>query len=297
MHETFMKEALKEAKRAIEHDEVPVGAVMVHNGKIIARAFNKREKLNDSLSHAELEVIKQANEVLGTWKLNECVLYVTLEPCIMCGGACIQSRVGTIVYGAQDKKSGVFGSLTNLNDIKGFNHYPEVVSGVLKDESVSLLRDFFKLRRDKAIKVKRIDNEADLRNALALRYEVFVEEQGVDQKEEYDEYDILNRNDVIHVQATQESNTIGTLRLILDDKTLKIGRVCVGKSARNQKIGTKLIHYALRYAENNGYREVILGSQLTAQEFYRKIGFEPYGDVFLDAGIEHIMMRKSFNKK
>ncbi len=143
----FMGEALKQAERAFELDEVPVGAVIVSKHDIIASAHNMREMLQDATAHAELIAIKKACEARGSWRLVGCSLYVTLEPCPMCAGAAILSRIDRIVFGAHDPKAGVCGSLLNLPQDKRFNHRPEVVSGIMADECADILKRFFKDKR------------------------------------------------------------------------------------------------------------------------------------------------------
>lgn len=292
MHELYMKEALIEAKKAFALDEVPVGAVVVYQNKIIARGHNLREKTQNPLKHAEIIAIEQASQYLGTWKLNECSLYVTLEPCIMCAGSLIQSRVGTVVFGAKDPKGGSFGSSIHLNDIEGFNHRPILISGVLEEDCSNLLKDYFKQKREEAVKVRRIETQEAFEQAKLVRKIVFVDEQKVDPEIEYDEYDELNRHDVIHLSAIIQNETVGTLRLIKKGDTLKVGRVAVLKTHRKQGIGLKLMDYAQKYACNNGFQYLELGAQLSAIPFYEKSGYEAYGPIFLDANIEHRMMKK-----
>lgn len=291
MHEEYMALAIEEAKKAYSLQEVPVGAVMVHNGKVIARAHNMREHKHSSLSHAEIEVIRQANEVLGTWMLNECTLYVTLEPCIMCAGACIQSRVGTVVFGAYDPKGGSLGSTLNLIDIKGFNHYPKVVAH-LNSESNILLKEFFREVRENKIEIKQIRSKELLDKVLLLRKKVFVDEQKVDPSEEYDALDILDDEKVIHVIASINNEAVGTMRLIKEGNVLKVGRVAVSKEHRKLKIGSRLMSFADSYAFNNGFDTLKLGAQVSAIPFYESCGYTAYGEVFLDANIEHRMMKK-----
>lgn len=148
-HEFFMKEALKEAKKAEFEKEVPIGAVVVKNGEIIARGHNLRETLQKSTAHAEIVAIEKACEVLGTWRLESCSLYVTVEPCPMCAGAMIQSRIKRVVYGASDNKTGAH--VSNINVFSGtFNHQVDVVPHVMKEESKAMLKNFFStLRKDK----------------------------------------------------------------------------------------------------------------------------------------------------
>ncbi|MGI6424008.1 MAG: tRNA adenosine(34) deaminase TadA [Tepidanaerobacteraceae bacterium] len=145
----FMRQALEEARKAMEVDEVPIGTVIVKDNKVIARAHNLRETLQDATAHAELLAIRKACEVLGTWRLVDCSFYVTLEPCPMCAGAIILSRVDKVVFGAKDPKGGACGSLINLPADDRFNHRPELVGGVLADECGNILKEFFQGKRKK----------------------------------------------------------------------------------------------------------------------------------------------------
>lgn len=142
-HIQYMKEALKEAKKAAEELEVPVGAVIVHKDKIIARGRNRRETSKNALFHAEIEAINDACKKLNSWRLINCALYVTLEPCPMCAGAIINSRISEVIYGASDPKAGSCDSVTDLFSLP-YNHKPIVTSGVLKDECAKILTEFFK---------------------------------------------------------------------------------------------------------------------------------------------------------
>lgn len=144
----FMLEALKEAKNAELMDEVPVGAILVIDGQIISRAHNLRESFQDPTAHAELIVIKDASQKLKRWRLNEATLYVTLEPCPMCAGAIVLSRILRLVFGAYDLKAGASGSLMNVVNDSRLNHTVAVVGGILENESASMLREFFSKRRD-----------------------------------------------------------------------------------------------------------------------------------------------------
>lgn len=150
--ENFMQAAINEALKARDVDEVPIGAVIVLNGEIIASGYNLRETSQQTLSHAELTAIEAANEKIGSWRLEDCTLYVTLEPCPMCAGAIVQSRMKRVVYGAPDPKAGCAGTLFNLLDEPRFNHQVEVTSGVLQEECASLLTDFFKALRKRKSK-------------------------------------------------------------------------------------------------------------------------------------------------
>ena len=142
-----MRAALVEARQAAEHGDVPVGAIVVCNGAVIASAGNQREQLNDPSAHAEVLVLRAAAAHRGTWRLDDYTLYVTLEPCVMCAGAIINARVGTVVFGAPDLKAGAVGSLYNIAADPRLNHEPVVRHGVLAEECASLLHEFFSERR------------------------------------------------------------------------------------------------------------------------------------------------------
>jgi len=153
MEEKFMKEALKEALKAYQKEEVPVGAVIVKEGKIIARAHNLKESKHDTTCHAEILAIQKASKKLDAWRLDNCEMYVTLEPCSMCAGALIQSRIKKVYIGTMDYKTGACGSVFNLFEDYTFNHKVEVETGILKEECEKILQDFFKdLRKKKCHK-------------------------------------------------------------------------------------------------------------------------------------------------
>ncbi len=143
----YMREALKEAKKAYSINEIPVGCVIVYNDKIIARGYNKREKDNLAISHAEIVAINKASKKLKSWRLEDCKMYVTLEPCVMCSGAIIQSRIKEVIYGAKDYRFGCHKSLINLFDVD-FNHKVIVRDSILEDECSSLISNFFKELRE-----------------------------------------------------------------------------------------------------------------------------------------------------
>ena len=151
LNEKYMRAAMKEAHKAELKDEVPIGAVIVCDGKIIARAHNTRQTKQISTHHAEILCIEKACRKLNSWRLEGCDLYVTLQPCPMCAGAIQQSRIRKVVFGAYDPKGGFFGSNFNINEVKGLNHYPEVEGGILKEETAQLLKDFFKKKRERRI--------------------------------------------------------------------------------------------------------------------------------------------------
>lgn len=155
--EHFMKLAIAEAKKAEALKEVPIGAVLVHDGKVIAKGYNLRETTQRSITHAEILVIDKACEALQTWRLEEAILYVTLEPCPMCAGAIIQSRIKKVVYGAKDPKAGCAGTLMNILQDSRFNHQTEVASGIMEEECGELLSSFFRnLRQQKKEKKQQL---------------------------------------------------------------------------------------------------------------------------------------------
>ena len=146
-HDYYMGEALAEAREAFNDGEIPIGAVVVRDGQIISRGHNAREALKDATAHAEIVALRRAGETLGGWRLPECILYVTVEPCPMCAGAMIQARLPRLVFGARDAKGGAVGSLYNLVQDERFNHRLEVVEGVMAEEAAELMQRFFRERR------------------------------------------------------------------------------------------------------------------------------------------------------
>ena len=145
--ELFMRLAIREAERALEHDDVPVGAVIVSGGEVIGAGHNERELRQDPTAHAEVLALREAARRLGSWRVLESVLYVTLEPCAMCSGAIVLGRVARVVYGTEDPKAGAAGSVIDVLGERRFNHRPEVSAGLLREECAGLLVDFFSTRR------------------------------------------------------------------------------------------------------------------------------------------------------
>jgi tRNA(adenine34) deaminase len=143
----FMRLALREARQALAHDDVPIGAVLVHGGEVLAAAHNERELRSDPTAHAEILALREASRALGTWRLLDCALYVTLEPCAMCAGAIVLARVPRVVFGATDPKAGAAGSVLDVLAEPRLNHRPEVLAGVLAPDCGQLLSDFFASRR------------------------------------------------------------------------------------------------------------------------------------------------------
>lgn len=142
--EFFMEQALLEAKKAYDILEVPIGAIIVYNGQIIGRGYNRRNSDKDPLAHGEMIAISQAAQVIGDWRLEDCTMYITLEPCPMCAGAIVQSRIPKVVIGAPNYKSGSAGTIINVLNVERFNHQVETVIGILEEECSQLIKDFFK---------------------------------------------------------------------------------------------------------------------------------------------------------
>lgn len=147
--ESFMKQAVKQAKQAYDKLETPIGCVIVHEDKIIARGYNKRNMKKNTLAHAEILAINKASKVLGDWRLEDCTMYVTLEPCPMCAGAIVQARIPRVVIGSMNPKAGCAGSVLNLLQQDGLNHQVEVTKGVLAEECSGLMTSFFRELRKK----------------------------------------------------------------------------------------------------------------------------------------------------
>ena len=145
--EKYMREAIKQARKAAKIDEVPIGCVIVYDDKIIARGYNRRNTDKSTLAHAEIIAIRKAAKVIGDWRLEDCTMYITLEPCPMCAGAIVQARIPRVVVGAMNPKAGCAGSVINLLQMDGFNHKAELTSGVLVDDCRTMLQDFFKEMR------------------------------------------------------------------------------------------------------------------------------------------------------
>lgn len=146
----FMSEALRQAQKAYAAEEVPVGAVVVRDGKIIARAYNQVELLKDATAHAEMLALTQAEAAVGDWRLTDCDLYVTKEPCAMCAGALVHTRIRRVIFGCPDPSAGAAGSIINLLQMQCFNHRSQITSGVLQQDCAAILQDFFRKRREES---------------------------------------------------------------------------------------------------------------------------------------------------
>lgn len=162
--EKYMKEALKEAKKALKLGEVPIGCVIVYEGKIIGRGYNRRNTDKSTLCHAEITAIKKASKFIGDWRLEDCALYVTLEPCQMCAGAIIQARIPQVIMGCMNPKAGCGGSILNILEMPEFNHQAEVTRGVMEQECSDILKVFFtelRIRNKKEKEEKKLAQAGD----------------------------------------------------------------------------------------------------------------------------------------
>lgn len=157
----FMKEALKQAKKAYKQEEVPIGCVIVQDNKIIARAYNKRNMKKNPLAHAEIMAINKAAKITGDWRLEDCTMYITLEPCQMCAGAIVQARIPKVVIGAMNPKAGCAGSILNLLQVQAFNHQVELVRGVMEEDCAEMMQEFFRELRNKKKEAKKNISEGN----------------------------------------------------------------------------------------------------------------------------------------
>lgn len=164
LDEKYMREAIRQAKKAYALNETPIGCVIVHDGKIIGRGYNRRNTDKSPLAHAEIAAIRKASRKLGDWRLEDCTLYVTLEPCQMCAGAIVQARVTRVVVGCMNPKAGCAGSVLNLLDVKEFNHQVVLETGVLREECSALMTGFFKELREKQKKKKQDQKRAETKD-------------------------------------------------------------------------------------------------------------------------------------
>ena len=160
VHEKYMKAAIKQALKALKLNEVPIGCVIVHNDIIIGRGYNRRNTDKTALGHAEITAIKKASKYLGDWRLEQCTMYITLEPCQMCSGAIVQARIPMVIIGAMNPKAGCAGSIINLLQMQQFNHQVKIENGILEEECTLLLTNFFQeLRAQKKLKTKNGESE------------------------------------------------------------------------------------------------------------------------------------------
>lgn len=294
-HERFMQEALALAAKAADEGEVPVGAVVVKDGVVVGRGWNRPIAAHDPTAHAEIQALRDAAAALGNYRLVDCDLYVTLEPCPMCAGAIMHGRIRRVLYGARDPKTGVCGSVIDLFAETRLNHHADVVGGLLESECGTLLKDFFTRRRQQHRPDKTAKASFEIRlvpwseageRLSAIRRQVFIDEQGIPAAMACDEQD----ERATHVLATDMSDEpIGSGRLLPDGQ---IGRMAVLKSWRGKGVGQALLQTLLSANGNAAERaDVWLMAQASAIEFYRRQGFVADGEPFVEAGIVHQKMK------
>lgn len=290
-----MQEALALAAKAAEEGEVPVGAVVVKDGAVVGRGWNRPIAAHDPTAHAEIQALRDAATALGNYRLVDCDLYVTLEPCPMCAGAIMHGRIRRVLYGARDPKTGVCGSVIDLFAETRLNHHADVVGGLLETECGTLLKDFFARRRQQhrpgkatsvPFEVRLVPWSVEGERLSAVRRQVFIDEQGIPADMAGDAHDEL----ATHVLATSvNGEAIGCGRLLADGQ---IGRMAVLKPWRGKGVGQALLQVLLSASgKPAGRADVWLMAQASAIEFYRRQGFVADGEPFVEAGIPHQKMK------
>ncbi|MEN9559407.1 MAG: haloalkane dehalogenase domain protein [Pseudomonadota bacterium] len=279
-----MLAALAEADLAAKENEVPVGAVVVKDGQIIARGHNQSIQLNDPTAHAEMMAIREAGRVLGNYRLSGCALYTTLEPCAMCAGAIVHARCGHVVFAAHDPKAGAIGSVMNV--FQHSLHQPVTTHGLMAEAAQTRLQDFFKHKRAVYQELNLTVREAtwqgqDKQLLKRIRFTVFVEEQQVPAEIELDDFDAVSEHALCFDPGGQ---AIGCGRLLPDGH---IGRMAVLKSWRGRGVGAKILLHLMTLARQKGHTEVVLSAQTHALPFYEIMGFVARGPEYMEAGISH----------
>jgi tRNA(adenine34) deaminase len=290
--ERFMRDALAMARDAANAGEVPIAALVVINGEVIGRGANRVIRDHDTTAHAEIVALRDAFKTVNNYRVPGATVYTTVEPCAMCAGALLHARVSRIVWGAPDTKFGAAGSVLNLFAEKQLNHHArEVLGRVCENDAALLLKHFFAMKRDRkkfvddlAMHVKTATWQDDQSTLKAIRFEVFVEEQGVPAEEEVDKCDPIS----IHVIAWIDGQAAGCGRLLPDGH---IGRMAVRKAFRGKNVGAQLLLHLMARARQRGDTVSVLSAQTHAIGFYEKHGFVAEGPEYLDCDIPHRDMR------
>ncbi len=293
--ERFMREALSLADEAAAAGEVPIGAIVVVAGHIVGRGMNRVIREGDTTSHAEIVALRDTFRAINNYRVPGATVYTTVEPCAMCAGALMHARVGRVVWGAPDPKFGAAGSVVNLFAETRLNHHARsLLGGVCADESAQRLKTFFASKRDPVVnaammkplfKIKTATWPDDMSTLKDIRFEVFVQEQGVPAEEEIDANDPVS----IHAIAWSDGVAAACGRLLPDGH---IGRMAVRKPFRGQGVGAMVMEHLIERARQRGDREVVLSAQTHAVGFYEKFGFAANGGEYLDCNIPHRDMRK-----
>ena len=305
--ETYMREALKQAKKALALGEVPIGCVIVHEGKIIARGYNRRNTDQSTLSHAEITAIRKAGKVLKDWRLEDCTLYVTLEPCQMCAGAIVQARIPRVVMGSMNPTAGCAGSIINLLEMKAFNHQVEVTRDVLREECSAILQTFFSEMREKQ-RAKRAPGTLirSLRGGLPGYTIVEGSEENAEDIQKLmagnEEYFRLVKEKLPTLEGARESYTILPLNTSREQKTFavfykkgkctavldfiqgypkesvgSIGLFMLAADCQGKGIGKKMFRHIREAAEKAGLEKLRLGCYAANEPgriFWEKQGFQ-----------------------
>lgn len=285
----YMQRALELAEIAFENDDIPIGAVVVRNNQIIGEGYNMREASGRAIAHAEIIAIENAAKTLSNWNLSDCTLYVTVEPCLMCSGAIMQSRVSNVVFGTTEPKSGAMGSIIDVSAIVGPTHKPTIKRGILEEESRNLIVNYFKQKRKNKIKYKTLLSQDRIEEYLELRRSVFIDEQGIDESLEFDHIDKDKTS--TYVAAYDGEELVGGARYFRKDgDEYSIGRLCVKKSHRRRGIASGLILNVIKVAKSQNIKKITLNAQCNVVSLYQKIGFVTVGNPFKEAGIDHIRL-------
>lgn len=305
--EAYMREALKQAKKALALGEVPIGCVIVHEGKIIARGYNRRNTDQSTLSHAEITAIRKAGKVLKDWRLEGCTLYVTLEPCQMCAGAIVQARIPRVVMGSRNPKAGCAGSIINLLEMKAFNHQVEVMRDVLREECSAVLQDFFSGMREKQ-RAKRApgtlirslrgslpgytivegsgENAEDIQQLMAENEAYFrlIKEERPTLESVKESYTVLSPNTGREQKTFAVFYKKGKCTAILDfiqDYPQKpvglIGLFMLAADCQGKGIGKKLFRHIREASRKSGFKKLRLGCYAVngpGCRFWEKQGFQ-----------------------
>lgn len=288
----FMGLAYEQAKIAYSMNEVPVGAVIVRDNQVIASGYNHRETNKDATGHAEIEAIRSACFALNRWQLSGCTLYVTLEPCMMCMGACSLARLDRIVIGALDPKGGWSLSHGLQEQDSGLHHHPSITSGIDEERCSALLKTFFKEKRKMKVSVQRAITGESIAQCLEIRNIVFIQEQNVPFDLEVDNYD-TPQSSALHYLAFIQGKPVATCRVLPYGATAyKVGRVAVLKEMRGQGIGFQMMRGIETSLRELGAQTLVLEAQLHALGFYEKLDYNAEGPIFMDAGIQHRKMTK-----
>lgn len=303
----FMTAALELAREAAEQGETPVGAVIVRNGVIVGRGKNLREKSRDALRHAEINAIEEACRNLGGWRLSGCVLYVTLEPCPMCAGAVINSRIDKVVFGAYDKKAGSAGSVTNLFTLE-YNHKPEFVGGVMAEECETVLKKFFSdLRRKKKMfktQMVEVKTKDQIERTAAIADEIWHEWFPRILSAEQIDYMVekFQSAEAMTKQITEENyryfiirkgdSCIGYTAVKPDGNSLFLSKIYIKKEFRGNGYSKEVFEFLKNICREEGFTSIWLTVNKHNESsiaVYKKIGFELFGEDVTDIGNGYVM--------